>query len=72
MRCGGCNGGDFAHSCGEEKSENDGGGGGDTINTHVLTICTFHIHILSQIIFIRVIFRKLHKTYIHGILGILN
>ena len=33
MRCGGCNGGDFAHSCGEEKSENDGGGGGDTINT---------------------------------------
>ena len=50
MRCGGCNGGDFAHSCGEEKSENDGGGGGgDTINTctddmYISYLVTNHIY----------------------------
>jgi len=43
------------------------------IQIHVLTICTFHIHILSQIIFIRLFLGNYIKpTYIHGILGILN
>ena len=47
MRCGGCNGGDFAHSCGEEKSENDGGGGGGDTRTddmYISYLVTNHIY----------------------------
>jgi hypothetical protein len=38
------------------------------VEIHVLTICTFHI--LSQIIFIRVIFRNLIHTWYPGYLYI--